>query len=1673
MCRRAACAAKLASLNRYLLPPRLAGRVTGYLAATLCALLLLCRPAVAQHDLSLFRVSSDVFVAQGDVVSMTFVVTNDLGTDVDDVSVQLDVPPGLVYLDHTLSQSFDPVTGVWVVGDIAYYQPQRVITVDFRVAGEGVMTVNAEIAAMSGTDIDSTPANGDPSEDDAVAACVTAPIRAECGQSVRLTAASGHASYEWYKDGALIAGATGPTLDVAASGDYNFKIPGVTTTCPLGSCCPARVTFDSISVSLSQPQVCTGGQDTSWVSVPPADDVNFAQAYTWSSPDDPLLNFLTCTTCAEPGIAIGADYPGDSLRYLLSVVTTDLAGNVVCSANATLVIAVWQAPAIQFQTPAYACADVCADIAVGLDLPHASIAWDGPNLRSADGLIMNYCPRPVADYTAERFVVTVVGADGCVRIDSTTITTMPAFALDARVGDPRVCQRESADLLATLTPAQPQDSVSVTWTELPGNPNAGLNLVATDALAVTTAALDPGDYGFRVSVQRLAPDGTYVCAYEETVTLAVLGDCAQPRLGGYAWKDLNADGRRQPFEALMAGVQVELYRESGVSTGMSATTDAAGFYEFTGLDVGRYAVQFQPLPLFAFAPQNVGGDEFLDSDADATGRSDLFDATYDETVHLVGTGYVADCAMAFVDVATTPAECGADDGSLSFAVANAVGGLRYEWVPAVSATNTVTGVAAGDYVVTVYDSVTQCSYSETLTVPGSSNYRLTTSSSPAACPLGSAGTITLFTDGGVGPFTVEYAGTDAGTQTAPGMPFTLQDLRGGQYVVTVTDGEGCTQSDQVEVGESELLLSVDTANVVLAGCNGARDGRFEVVVGAYAGSYTLTLDGLTLATAATQPSIPVTGQAAGVHVLVATDENGCSRTLVFELLDTGTPIDTAGLLVTDVLCHGTATGTIASQSGQALEVRNSAGALMGTLPQNALPADAYTLVSRAGGCLQTYDVVIAEPAPLAVFAAAQDATCGLDDARIAVTVEGGLAPYTFAWSDASLPATQVVTGLAGGRYELTVRDANGCEERRAIVVSDGCTPLVCADFFTADTLVYHLADPQLAYCLPNFDVATGRTFGLDGADIATEVCTRSELTYYNLSNLPGDGEAGPYVIEFWYGGASTVLAEVVTSGAEFARALDEADAWGRWRYDAASATLRGGQPNREYGYVEVTDVPSGQTFYLTPERLANQLSAQLPLSGHGTYTVTTTNPGDGCADTLVVVLAPELECPTAYQPTGTSTATPYCDGLAPVCVDVPFALLATHTLEVDGAPYLGDAEACAQDDVVYYELDGLSDVAPFRLESWVVDGRFESSRVVDFDELAARMAAFDTEPWRYDPYLGVVRGGSAGRDYLDLTLRIDGASVRLSPKRGLSDGSLVALPTGVNALALVGPDGCATEFTVTVTCSATSPPAVDTVRWPLAVGYSDTLCVPRDQVPGDLASVENLCFDASGENADVELLDATCFVGLGLAVGSDTLCVVVCDENRVCDTTIVIAEVRDPDDVLYPLAVDDQDSVRMNGTLLSAILGNDDPRGPVTSLEVIRYPMRGNAGIEQGQLRYDPDPAFCGVDSLRYELCNDYGCDTATVELLVVCDQLIIYSGFSPNFDDVNETFTVLGVEQFPDNTMEVFNRWGNPVFRMDGYDNSWEGTYFDGEPLPEGTYFYVFEDGEGTTYTGYVYLKR
>lgn len=71
--------------------------------------------------------------------------------------------------------------------------------------------------------------------------------------------------------------------------------------------------------------------------------------------------------------------------------------------------------------------------------------------------------------------------------------------------------------------------------------------------------------------------------------------------------------------------------------------------------------------------------------------------------------------------------------------------------------------------------------------------------------------------------------------------------------------------------------------------------------------------------------------------------------------------------------------------------------------------------------------------------------------------------------------------------------------------------------------------------------------------------------------------------------------------------------------------------------------------------------------------------------------------------------------------------------------------------------------------------------------------------------------------------------------------------------------------------------------------------------------------------------------------------------------------------------------------------------------------------------------------------------------------ELYFYNSFTPNGDGANDYFYIGNIGDYPNNTLEIYNRYGQKIFNETGYNNDWDGKYL-GTDLPSGTYFYILD---------------
>ena len=156
------------------------------------------------------------------------------------------------------------------------------------------------------------------------------------------------------------------------------------------------------------------------------------------------------------------------------------------------------------------------------------------------------------------------------------------------------------------------------------------------------------------------------------------------------------------------------------------------------------------------------------------------------------------------------------------------------------------------------------------------------------------------------------------------------------------------------------------------------------------------------------------------------------------------------------------------------------------------------------------------------------------------------------------------------------------------------------------------------------------------------------------------------------------------------------------------------------------------------------------------------------------------------------------------------------------------------------------------------------------------------------------------------------------------------------------------------------------------------------------------------------------------------------------------------------------------------------------TVSIPSQPANGTAVSNgDGTITYTPNNGFKGTDSFEYSLCNAAGCRTATISVRVT-SELIIYNGVSIGGSDKNNHFHIEGIENYPNNTVRIYNRWGVKVFEMSGYNNTTKAfrgvsdaraTLEASDNLPQGTYYYIVEyvdeHNKTQTETGWLYLKK
>lgn len=320
------------------------------------------------------------------------------------------------------------------------------------------------------------------------------------------------------------------------------------------------------------------------------------------------------------------------------------------------------------------------------------------------------------------------------------------------------------------------------------------------------------------------------------------------------------------------------------------------------------------------------------------------------------------CTMTASITTNTAVTCnGGSNGSLMVTASSGTANYSYAWSNGASTpsspsnTNTISGLIAGSYTVTITDgNGCTASTSVMLTQPNAINTSVIVTSNyngaQISCFGATDGSLLTAVSGGTGPYSYLWSN---GGSTA-----NISNLSAGTYVVTVTDASGCTATKSANLTQptaiNPLAMVSSNYNGAQISCFGANDGQISSSPIGGTGSFTyLWSNG-----ASTQNIMNI---AAGSYSVTVTDINSCTGTASVTITQPSAVSPTT--TVSNVSCFGGSNGSIdlsvvGGSGGYIYQWSNSAT----TQDISGLAAGTYTVtVTDANGCTGTTSAIITQP----------------------------------------------------------------------------------------------------------------------------------------------------------------------------------------------------------------------------------------------------------------------------------------------------------------------------------------------------------------------------------------------------------------------------------------------------------------------------------------------------------------------------------------------------------------------------------------------------------------------------------------------------------------------------------------------------------------------------------------
>lgn len=1049
----------------------------------------------------------------------------------------------------------------------------------------------------------------------------------------------------------------------------------------------------------------------------------------------------------------------------------------------------------------------------------------------------------------------------------------------------------------------------------------------------------------------------------------------------------------------------------------------------------------------------------------------------DYTVQVTNAGGCTSVAVASVvptqllipNITSSPLGCpGACDASASVAPAGGVEPYSFLWSPEPGGgqgTSLVTGLCSGTYEVIIADA-SGCDTTVTVVIADPQPITIASVVSDLVCSGSCDASIDAFVSGGAPPYTFFWSPEPAigqGTSSAEG-------LCEGTYSLTVTDAGGCTSSASWTLAPADPIVLTTTFSLSECGaCSGGVNATVSGGVPPYA--YAWSAGGNIFGT---DPQ--VNGLCAGLYSILVSDANGCQASQLVPVSDVEGEILTVSGSTTSCVgvCDGTASVNFTcTQPDCSIDWFNSIGdTISQDMPSvSALCAGSYyVMVTNAVGCVSIDVAVVNDPDPIVPNLTVTPTICAGDcNGTATVTPAGGTGNYSYNWQPepGSGQGTSQATGLCEGAYEVTITDDSGCSipvpvtitAPASISASSTVSPIGC-NAACDGVIDLDVTGGTVPYDIVWTPVPPNGQGGLQASGLCAGI--------WSFTVTDGNGCTSNGSIELL--DPSIIDLQLTTSNDPCSGSCQ----------GTAGIVVTGGVPPYDVVWTDSIGV------------IAQDVNGVLDLCA-GPYEVSVTDAHGCTVDVPFTIDAPDpIDAGLTFT---NETCNGPCDGTATVAPTGGSGGGYTFTWQPEPATGQGTDQVtglCAGNwSVLIADGSGCDTTIAFTIQPYAP---------IDATALIGDVQCNGGCDGTVD--LTVIGGGSgflylwtpepgSGQGTSSVSQLCAGAySVLITDPAGC-DTTLVLTVTEPDAIAIsvdqVQPASCATaaDGSISITISGGSP------TYALQWTGPDTFTSADEDLQGLLPGTYSLAItDANGCVRDTSIVvdaleaveadaggdqqicsgitvlldgslstggtsyqwldpqgneiatDATTTVG-PLSAGNHLFTLVVSNGPCMATDEVVLVVLDDPIADAGP----DQ-TIYVNG---SATLGGD-PTGPIGSTFVWSPDsVLTNANIANPVA----DPLMTTWFSVTVTAPS--GCITTDSVLITVIPNVVIPTGFTPNGDGWNDTWVIDFIELFPKSEVEIYNRWGEQLFRSVGYKQPWDGRYSGGF-VPVGTYYYVIK---------------